>query len=82
MSTHDYVCLADEDISFRHFDMDAYWQRMHRAFTRGPPLVSQPLIEATATDGLTSYFLLLTSYFLLLTSYFLLLTYCFLGDCY
>lgn len=51
MSTREYVCLADEDISFRRFDMDSYWQRMHGAFTRGPPLISQPLIDAIATDG-------------------------------
>lgn len=50
MSTREYVCFADEDISFRRFDMEAYWQRMHRAFTHGPPLISQPLIEATTTD--------------------------------
>lgn len=50
IAQHEYVCLADEDISFRRFNIQAYWQRLHRAFARrGPPIISQPVIAAKAT---------------------------------
>ena len=47
---HEYVWLADEDISFRGFDHSGYWHQLHTAFAqrhRAPPLISQPVINAT-----------------------------------
>jgi len=50
IAQHEYVWLADEDISFRGFALQAYWQRLQLAFgSRGPPVISQPTIATSAT---------------------------------
>ncbi len=50
IAQHNFVWLADEDISFRNFAVEAYWHRLNAAFgKRGPPVISQPPIAAAAT---------------------------------
>ena len=50
IAKHNFVWLADEDMSFRNFPIDAYWHRLTAAFgKRGPPVISQPTITARAT---------------------------------
>ena len=43
---HEYTFFADEDISFVGFDLASYWRRVHTAFSRGVPLVSQPVTHS------------------------------------
>ena len=51
MARHEYIWFADEDISFRSFDLPTYWVRFRMAFRhRGPPVVSQPTIAAPPTE--------------------------------